>query len=134
MSVISSFVLPLLPLNQNLFSTRELSYSFILYSVERLARLPVSRIGRAMWSLKIVRYSRVAKTPFEVLMGRLQWLQSYCQKDGDFKEYGRLPSVKRTSNAFADVLNAAENGDINSIKGEYPRIFIRYKANNFGNL
>ncbi|GIY55304.1 replication-associated protein [Caerostris darwini] len=52
----------------------------------------------------------------------------YCKKDGNFKEFGRLSSIKQTANPFKDVLNAAERGEISTIKEEYPALYLRYKT------
>lgn len=66
---------------------------------------------------------------FEAAKGTPEQNKVYCSKDGDFKEYGRLPRSKSGGSAFKDVLTKAEHGDIAGIKEEYPGIFLRYKTN-----
>ncbi|AXL65897.1 replication-associated protein [Spinybacked orbweaver circular virus 1] len=66
---------------------------------------------------------------FEAAKGNPEQNQKYCSKDGDFKEYGRLPRSKSGGGAFKDVLLKAESGNIADIKEEYPGLFIRYKTN-----
>lgn len=66
---------------------------------------------------------------FERARGSPTSNKEYCSKDGDFREYGTLPRVERRVNPFADVLSAAERGDLSSIKEKHPGLYLRYKAN-----
>lgn len=52
---------------------------------------------------------------------------NYCKKDGEFVEWGELRGEKRNANErWRFILDAAERGDFESIKREYPGEFIRY--------
>ncbi|GBN60472.1 Replication-associated protein, partial [Araneus ventricosus] len=65
----------------------------------------------------------------EASKGSPQQAADYCKKDGDFQEYGRLPDSQHKSNAFAAVLAAAEEGDVDAIKRDYPGLYLRYQKN-----
>lgn len=52
----------------------------------------------------------------------------YCRKDGDFVEFGCIPTTTGRPTQFGDVLRKAANGEITSIKEEHPGIYLRYKA------
>lgn len=69
-----------------------------------------------------------ATAHFERMRGTPKEAAEYCKKDKDFKEFGELPKVSKSTSGFRAVLDAAENGDIESIKNEYPGMYIRYKA------
>lgn len=57
--------------------------------------------------------------------------QAYCTKDGDFFEIGELPDEKAGAKAckesWSRILRAAEAGDWNLIKREYPRVWITFR-------
>ncbi|GFR18562.1 replication-associated protein [Trichonephila clavata] len=86
-----------------------------------------------IWFKERKRFAGVKKAlgncHIEPAKGTPEQNKKYCSKDGDFKEYGRLPSIKRGGGAFKDVLVAAERGEISKIKEEYPGLYIRYKTN-----
>ncbi|GIY17805.1 replication-associated protein [Caerostris darwini] len=65
----------------------------------------------------------------EVSNGSPQEAADYCKKDGDFVEYGCLPTTKSGGGAFTDILSKPEAGDIASIKNKYPGLYLRYKTN-----
>lgn len=66
-------------------------------------------------------FERAKGTPLEA--------SNYCKKDGDYKEYGILPTTTGRASVFGDALAKAESGDIDAIKTLYPGVYIRYKAN-----
>lgn len=51
----------------------------------------------------------------------------YCKKDGDFDEWGDPPKENRNSkNRWRFILKCAEDGDLETIKDEYPGEYLRY--------
>lgn len=63
----------------------------------------------------------------EVQRGSCHQAIEYCHKDGRFFEYGERPGVKRTSKEqWAFCIDAAERGDLESIRSEYPGLYVRY--------
>lgn len=67
--------------------------------------------------------------PFESGKDTLADASDYCKKDGDFSEFGQLPTDERKINPFRDVLLTAERGDTASFKEEYANLFTRYTMN-----
>jgi len=58
--------------------------------------------------------------------------QAYCTKEGDFFEVGELPADRATAGqataeTWRAVLSAAESGNWDWIKREYPRIWIAFR-------
>lgn len=52
---------------------------------------------------------------------------TYCKKDGDYKEWGDIPTGKRTSDErWRFLIDAGERGDLESVKREYPGDYFRY--------
>ncbi|AXL65905.1 replication-associated protein [Cybaeus spider associated circular virus 1] len=64
---------------------------------------------------------------FEKTKGTIHEAVEYCKKDGDFTEYGVLPSATGNNSAFKQVLAFAKKGEISAIEDEHPGIYIRYK-------
>lgn len=50
----------------------------------------------------------------------------YCKKDGDFTERGKITIRQGADDSFADVIKLAEAGDLETIKSEYPRLFLTH--------
>ena len=51
---------------------------------------------------------------------------NYCKKDGDFEEFGHLVAEKRSSSErWRFIIDAAERGDLDAIKSEYPGDYLR---------
>lgn len=66
---------------------------------------------------------------FERARGTPEECASYSKKDGDFSEFGTLPTVTGRATGFADLLAKAQRGEIGAIKRDHPGLYIRYKAN-----
>ncbi|AXL65901.1 replication-associated protein [Golden silk orbweaver associated circular virus 1] len=65
---------------------------------------------------------------FERARGTPTENRDYCKKDGDFKEWGSVPTVTGRACKFGDILHLAESGNITCIKDTYPGVYLRYKA------
>nr|QTE03483.1 MAG: replication-associated protein [Ficedula mugimaki CRESS-DNA-virus sp.] len=65
---------------------------------------------------------------FERARGTPEEFSNYCKKDGDFSEFGVLPSSTGRADKFGDILRKAEAGEIAEIKEAYPGMYLRYKA------
>lgn len=51
----------------------------------------------------------------------------YCEKEGDWVEFGERPSTPLTQKArWKHIISLAESGDLNTIKEEYPGTYLRY--------
>lgn len=52
---------------------------------------------------------------------------AYCEKDGDFHQWGERPAAKLSSKErWKWVIDKAEAGDVDAIKDEEPAIYLRY--------
>lgn len=71
----------------------------------------------------------IPQAHFERARGSPAEASEYCKKDGDFMEFGQLPTVSGRASKFGDLLAKAERGEIDALKAEYPGQYIRYKAN-----
>lgn len=59
--------------------------------------------------------------------GSVHQAADYCKKDGTFDEWGELPELRRgTKERWTWMLDAAERGDLKSIRDEYPGEYLRY--------
>lgn len=69
----------------------------------------------------------LARAHIEPQRGSIHQASEYCKKDGDFEEWGDIPETKRTSKErWAFILDCAEQGDLQSIRDEYPGEYLRY--------
>lgn len=69
----------------------------------------------------------LARAHIERRRGPIAKAVEYCQKDGDFVEFGEKPSEKRSSrDRFKWVIQKAEAGSLEEIKEEEPGMFLRY--------
>ncbi|QNG41149.1 replication-associated protein [Antarctic virus 5_I_KPSTAsw018Ch] len=50
----------------------------------------------------------------------------YCKKDGDFKEWGSAPQNANQKEKWGAIIKLAEEGKMEEIKEEYPRIYLQY--------
>lgn len=57
----------------------------------------------------------------------------YCKKDGDFQEWGTVPSgPKGQEDKWREVLLLARAGQLDAVEEKFPAIFIRYHAKLLG--
>lgn len=71
--------------------------------------------------------SLLSRAHLEQQRGTLSEAILYCHKDGTYVEYGERPGTKRTSKEMWQfVISAAESGDVDRIRDEYPGIYFRY--------
>lgn len=71
----------------------------------------------------------LSRAHIEVQRGSNAQAADYCKKDGDFVEHGALPTTQgsSTKEMWSKVVKYAEQGDINSIKEEYPHIYFLHR-------
>lgn len=50
----------------------------------------------------------------------------YCQKDGDFKEFGKRPPVHARTDKFQAALRLAEAGKLEEVKNTFSALYTRY--------
>lgn len=68
----------------------------------------------------------------EAQRGSCEQAIQYCEKDGDFSEWGQRPrGPKGQKNAWKEVLTLARGGNFQEIEDRYPSIFFRYHAKLF---
>lgn len=60
----------------------------------------------------------------EVRKGSIEQAVLYCKKDGKVFEKGTL----RVTNKWNDIVQLAESGDMDTLKDEYPSIYVLHKA------
>lgn len=71
--------------------------------------------------------SILQRAHIEAQRGSIQQAIAYCEKDGLWQEFGERPGQKRTSKEqWTFCIEAAERGDLESIKSEYPGMYVRY--------
>lgn len=78
-----------------------------------------------------VTFSRVKqmlpRAHIELQKGTTKQAWDYCAKDGDFRTWGEAPEEKRNNKErFQYIIQCAEQGDLESIKRDYPGDFLRY--------
>nr|WAE42702.1 MAG: replication associated protein [Cressdnaviricota sp.] len=63
---------------------------------------------------------------FEARKGTIKQAIDYCKKDGVFTERGKITIRDAKDCQWADVIKLAESGDLDTIKEEYPRLFLTH--------
>jgi len=75
----------------------------------------------------------VPRAHLEPARGTNEQAITYCKKDGDWSEWGSVPTGPQgQSNKWKTVLQLARSGDIQKIEEEYPAIFLRYHSKLLG--
>jgi len=71
--------------------------------------------------------SMLTRAHLEGRKGTVQQAIEYCEKDGQFREWGTRPAFKKTSKErFKWCIQQAREGNIGAIEDEEPGIFLRY--------
>lgn len=69
----------------------------------------------------------LTRAHLEPRRGTVEQAIAYCEKDGDFHEWGEKPLSKKTQKErWLWVIERAEHGDMASIRQEEPAIYLRY--------
>lgn len=65
----------------------------------------------------------------EVQRGTAKQAAEYCKKDGDYIEYGELPTsgAETTKAKWRRVIELAEEGQLETIKDEYPSVYLLHR-------
>lgn len=75
----------------------------------------------------------ITRAHLEPARGTNQQAADYCRKDGDFQEWGDMPSGPQgQNNKWKTVLQLARAGNIQEIEDQFPAIFIRYHSKLMG--
>lgn len=74
--------------------------------------------------------SLLSRAHVEIQKGTSQQAAEYCKKDGVFVEYGNLPESagKTSKKMWRDIIEWAENGDVERIKDEYPHAYFLHRT------
>lgn len=64
---------------------------------------------------------------FERMRGSSAEAAEYCKKDGQYTEYGQLPSPTDAAGPFKSAISLAKEGKIDEVADVYPGIYLRYK-------
>ncbi|QNG41111.1 replication-associated protein [Antarctic virus 3_IV_KPSTAsw015Ch] len=78
--------------------------------------------AKTMTSLK----KFLPRAHLEKQRGNNQQAIDYCKKDGDFKEWGSPPETANQKEKWKAVIKLAEDGQMEALKEEYPRIYLQY--------
>lgn len=72
--------------------------------------------------------SYLNRAHFEARRGTHRQASDYCKKDGNFVEYGVLPSSasEASKTMWSTIIRDAEAGDLDKIKEDYPAMYLRY--------
>lgn len=62
----------------------------------------------------------------EARLGTIEQAIEYCKKDGQWTERGKITARQSAKDAWGDVLDLAEAGELKTIKDEYPRHYLQY--------
>ena len=70
----------------------------------------------------------LSRAHLEQRRGTAKQAADYCKKDGDFEEFGELPTsaAEKTKEMWKNCITWAENGELDRIKEEYPGTYLRY--------
>lgn len=68
------------------------------------------------------------RSHIEPMRGTHQEASDYCKKDGDFAEYGTIPSPGKRTDIEDLVQRARDSKSITTIADEYPNLFIRHAS------
>lgn len=73
--------------------------------------------------------SLLPRAHIEIQRGSILQAITYCKKDNNFHEWGDQPedmNGTNQNNKWSTILTLAENGDIESIRSQFPRIYFQY--------
>lgn len=104
--------------------------SYLIYGIEKGA-LDTTHFQGYVEFKNAIKFSsmkkKLTRAHIEPRRGTAKQASDYCKKEGDFTETGTLSSTKTNQKQnWRQIIEWAELGDLESIKEEFPQVYLRY--------